>query len=437
MTPIASSMIAPSEDAIARDLHIDSQFTLSLIFSIFLLAFAVGPFFIAPCSELFGRVIVLQLANVWFLIFNLVCGFAQNQRQMLAFRFLGGLGACAPQTIGGGVLSDLWRNEERGMATALYTVAPIISPALGPLIGAWITERTTWRWSFWSVTIFGVCVQILIAFTLHETYAPRILQRKADTLRKETGNQNLRTPYELEDRHWKKIWTNALTRPVILLFTQPIVMFLAAYISLLNGIIYLMLSTFPTLWTSPEYYNESIGIGGLNYLSLMIGMTAGAQITGHILDRIYKTLSARSPTQKGRPEFRIPIIFPATIFVSGGLFMYGWSAEEHTHWIVPNLGALIFGLGTVGAIAALQNFTIDCYTVYAASAVGSTAVARSLTGFGFPLFAPAMYDSLGWGWGNSVLGFAALVVGLSGASVLWFFGEDLRKRSPFAASTTD
>lgn len=65
---------------------------------------------------------------------------------MLAFRFLSGLGACAPLTIGGGVLSDLWSPEERGMAVALYSLAPLLGPALGPLLGAWITEKTTWRW---------------------------------------------------------------------------------------------------------------------------------------------------------------------------------------------------------------------------------------------------------------------------------------------------
>lgn len=428
-------MIAPSQEAIGRDLHVSSSFILSLIFSIFLLAFAIGPFIMAPTCELYGRVPVLQLANIWFLVFNLVCGFAQNQSEMLAFRFLAGLGGCAPQSIGGGVLSDVWRTEERGMAVTLYSMAPMVSPALGPLIGAWITEKTTWRWSFWAVTIFGVCVQILLAFTLQETYAPRILHLKARKLRKETGNENLRTQYELEDRNWKKIWHQALTRPFILLFTQPIIMFLAAYMSMLYGIIYLMLATFPTLWTSSKYYDESTGIGGLNYLSLMIGMTAGGQTSGRVLDRVYKRLCARSPDKKGQPEYRVPILFPATIAVSGGLFMYGWSAQARTHWIVPNIGAAIFGFGTVCCFTSLQNFTIDAYTVYAASALGTTAVARSLTGFGFPLFAPAMYSALGWGWGNSVLGFASLVVGLTGASVLWFFGQRLRERSPFATTT--
>jgi MFS family permease len=87
---------------------------------------------------------------------------------MLAFRFLAGLGACAPQTVGGCVLSDLWTSEERGMAVALYTLAPVLGPSVGPLMGACITERTIWLWSFWAVTIFGVVVQGLIYFTLSE-----------------------------------------------------------------------------------------------------------------------------------------------------------------------------------------------------------------------------------------------------------------------------
>ena len=64
MTPIASSMIAPAASAIDDDLDVHSKFESELIFSIFLLAFIIGPLFIAPCSEVYGRVIVLQLANI-------------------------------------------------------------------------------------------------------------------------------------------------------------------------------------------------------------------------------------------------------------------------------------------------------------------------------------------------------------------------------------
>ena len=64
MTPIASSMIAPAESEIDKDLGVDSTIESELIFSIFLLAFVIGPLFLAPLSEVYGRVIVLQLANI-------------------------------------------------------------------------------------------------------------------------------------------------------------------------------------------------------------------------------------------------------------------------------------------------------------------------------------------------------------------------------------
>lgn len=64
MTPIASSMIAPSGAQIDQDLDIHSSFLSKLGFSIFLLSFIMGPLFLAPLSEVYGRVIVLQLSNI-------------------------------------------------------------------------------------------------------------------------------------------------------------------------------------------------------------------------------------------------------------------------------------------------------------------------------------------------------------------------------------
>lgn len=97
-------MIAPSLDAMGAELEVESSFERSMMLSIFILAFAVGPLIFGPLSEVFGRIPVLQATNLFYLIFNLFCGFAQNGKQMLAFRFLSGLGGSAPSAIGGGVL---------------------------------------------------------------------------------------------------------------------------------------------------------------------------------------------------------------------------------------------------------------------------------------------------------------------------------------------
>lgn len=92
-------MVAPALDSMASDLKVTSGTEQYLMMSIFLLAYALGPFVIAPLSEMYGRVVVLQSANMFYLVFNIVCGFASSSGQMFAFRFLSGFGGSAPQAV--------------------------------------------------------------------------------------------------------------------------------------------------------------------------------------------------------------------------------------------------------------------------------------------------------------------------------------------------
>lgn len=131
ISPVASSMVAPALTTIAADFGITDEVESQLVLSIFILAYAIGPLFLGPLSELFGRRIVIQLSNVFFFAFNLACGFAQNKGQMIAFRFMAGLGGSAPLSIGGGVLGDCWQAHERGRAIAVYSLMPLIGPAVG------------------------------------------------------------------------------------------------------------------------------------------------------------------------------------------------------------------------------------------------------------------------------------------------------------------
>jgi len=251
-------------------------------------------------------------------------------------------------------------------------------------------------------------------------------------LRKETGNSNLKTEFEHPDRSLANILKQSLVRPFRLLGTQIIVQVLAVYMAYLYGLLYLVLSTFPRLWEG--VYHESVGIGGLNYISLGLGFFLATQICAPINDRIYKRLKKRN-NGVGKPEFRTPLMVPGSMILPIGLFLYGWSAEKQTHWIVPNIGACILGAGVIIGFQCIQTYLVDSYTRFAASAVGAATVLRSLAGFGFPLFAPAMYNTLGYGWGNSLLGFIAIGLGLPAPFLLWKFGARLRERSTFAAGS--
>lgn len=273
-------------------------------------------------------------------------------------------------------------------------------------------------------------IQISGLFFLRETYPPTLLHRKAEKLRKETGNSALHTEFEHPERSFINTMEKSLVRPFVLLGTQPIVQALALYAAYLYGIMYLVLSTFPTLWES--VYHESIGIGGLNYISLGIGFFLGAQICAPINDRIYRRLKKRN-NGVGQPEFRVPIMVPGSFLVPIGLFIYAWTADKHTHWIGPNIGAAIFSAGVIIGFQSVQTYLVDAYTRFAASAIVAATVLRSLAGFGFPLFAPTMYNALRYGWGNSILAFIALGLGVPAPMLLWFFGQRLRERSTFAA----
>lgn len=141
ISPVSSSMVAPALTAISRELGITAEIEEQLVLSIFVLAYAIGPLFLGPLSEIYGRVIVLQLANLFYLAFNIGCGFAQTKGQLIAFRFLSGLGGSAPLALGGGVLGDCFHAEERGRAIAIYSLAPLLGPAVGPIAGGFIALK--------------------------------------------------------------------------------------------------------------------------------------------------------------------------------------------------------------------------------------------------------------------------------------------------------
>lgn len=325
--------------------------------------------------------------------------------------------------------SDCWHPEQRGKAVGIYSLAPLLGPAVGPIAGGFIAETTTWRWVFWATSIAAVLIQVIGLFFLQETYAPTLLKRRADRLRKETGNEKLHTEMD-SDKTLVKVLQTALVRPFRLLATQPIIQLIAAYMAYLFGLFYLILSTFPGVWEG--VYGESVGVGGLNYLSLGVGFVLGAQISARVNDRIYRRLKHRN-NDVGRPEFRVPSIFVGSVLIPIGLFWYGWSVEAKLHWIMPNIGIAIFASGSIVCLQCMQTYIIDSYTRFAASGIAAAVVLRSLAGFVFPLFAPYMYQALGYGWGNSVLGFAGIVIGLPAPFLFWMYGEKLRSKSRYAA----
>lgn len=254
-------------------------------------------------------------------------------------------------------------------------------------MGSFISQNTTWKWTFYASSLLSVVIQLSGLIFLEETYPPLLLRRKKARQAKGTGANNLYTEYDYLDEGRVKVLSTNLFRPFKLLATQPIIQVLALYNAYLYGNIYILYADFIDLWT--DVYGESIEIAGLNYISIAIGSAIAAECCTLINDRIYRTLSKRNGGQ-GAPEFRIPIMLPATLFLSAGMFWYGWTAEKRMHWIMPNIGASIFVAGALSCTISVNAYVIDTYGQYSASGLAAVSTIRCLAGFTFPMFAPYM-----------------------------------------------
>lgn len=127
---MVSTIMAPALGTIAEELHMNRAESVMAL-SIYLLATAFGPLFIGPLSEMYGRKPVLHASNFWFLIWNILCGFANTKELLIAARFMAGLGASAIYALAGGVLGGIWTPEERGNSLAIYSLIPLLGAAVG------------------------------------------------------------------------------------------------------------------------------------------------------------------------------------------------------------------------------------------------------------------------------------------------------------------
>ncbi|KAL4936085.1 hypothetical protein BDV06DRAFT_233745 [Aspergillus oleicola] len=430
ISPFASSVFAPGAADADLDFGNTSSVLTTLEVTAYLFGYGFGPLFLSPLSEAHGRRIILNISTTFFVLFQIGCALAPNLDSLIVFRLLTGIGGSACLTIGGGVVADLFEAEERGLAMSIFAGGPVLAPILGPVCGGFITQDLGWRWIFWILAIAGGVFTAFVAIFNRETNPTVLLRRKTVRLRNELNRPELHSCYEkdtsTENMGVIHLILNLLT-PIRLLVRSPITLIIAVYIATVYGCLYLLFTTITTVFQ--DIYGWSVAISGLAYLGLGFGALASQVLFGIVSDRIIRRQKARN-NGVFKPEMRLPISVFFAIFVPISFFWYGWSVQAHTHWIVPIIGLFPFSFGMMGILATLQTYVIDCYPRYAASGVAAITVTRSLFGALLPLAGPYMYRALGYGWGNSLLGFVTLAM-IPIPLLLTWVGASLRERGTF------
>ncbi|KAF9760615.1 hypothetical protein IL306_004235 [Fusarium sp. DS 682] len=337
-----------------------------------------------------------------FVIFSACCALSTSVPMLMAFRFLSGVAGVAVITCGSGSIADMMPAEQRGRAISLWSLGPLAGPVVGPVCAGFLIEAKGWRWVFWIITIVsGVAVPASF-FILRESYAPVLLERKAKRLRKEIGNQlyQARTKKKGTTR---ELFIGAIIRPTRMFCLSFIVMAMCIYLAVVYGIFYILLTAFTFVYKDAYGFN-SIG-AGLSFIPGGIGNILGLAYVGVLSDNLIKRRKAQG--LEHQPEQRLhPIIsVPTGLAMALGLICYGWTADKQIHWIAPMIGTGIVGFGMLGIFMSVQTYLVDMYTTYAASVTAANTVLRSVLGALLPLCGLQLYDGMGLGWGNTLLGF--------------------------------
>src|ERR1700735_5341444 len=130
-------------------------------------------------SSVLGRKRFYLGCVVVFTVSSALCGMATSIEQLVLFRVLQGLGGGGLQPSEQAIIMDTFPPAKRGMAMAIYVIAILVAPVLGPTLGGWITDNYSWRWIFYINLPVGILSIVLSGIVLQDP--PHLVaQRKAN-----------------------------------------------------------------------------------------------------------------------------------------------------------------------------------------------------------------------------------------------------------------
>lgn len=331
-----SSIFSAGTIAIAEEFGVSSEVGI-LGVSFYVLGFAFGPTLWAPFSELKGRRLPLVLSMFGFSIFTIACATGKDLQTILICRFFAGFFGACPLAVVAAVFSDMFNNATRGIAITIFSMAVFTGPLLAPFIGGFIVESYLgWRWTMYITSFMGFLSFALDLIFLEETYPPQILVAKAAELRRRTQNHFIHAKQEEIEVDLRELAEKNFTRPLRLLFQEPIILLLSIYMSFVYGkllfkttchpgfanmrlgILYLFLTAYPLVFEG--VYHFTAGISGLAFF----GMIIGELIAGIVVLAQQPWYQRKLTANNGIPipEWRLPSVIAGGVAFMGGIFWY-------------------------------------------------------------------------------------------------------------------
>ncbi|KAF1937420.1 MFS general substrate transporter [Clathrospora elynae] len=354
--------ITPTAPQILQEFHSHSALDRTLLVTIWELGEGIGPFFIAPLSERFGRLPVFHIGNLLALCCLIACALSVNIPMLIAFRFLTGC-FLSILTLGPAIVGDLFQMEQTGLSMTLVMGTQMIADFISPVAGAYIAQDLGWRWSIWLATIVLGFFSLFLLVVLRETYAVVILRRKAERLQEENADDK-----KYRSKHQARVDASTMLesamKPMQILAQSPILMLTTSYMATKYALLSLILATLTETMESTYPAVFSRGSIGLTFLSLAIGNTIALIFYSLTSDR-YMIHQRKKKGDSFKPESRLVHLLLAAIILPLGFLIYGWALAFHVQYIVPLIGTCVAAFSLALSSIPVETYVVDVYKIHA------------------------------------------------------------------------
>lgn len=374
-----------------------------LLVTVWELGEAVGPLLIAPASEIFGRYPVMNAANILFISATALAAVSSSTSLLIAARALTGF-SVAVNVLNPAIVGDMFIPEQRGSAMSMMVLAPLIGGAIGPAIAGALAQTLGWRKVMWLSVVLAGLAEVAFLCLFKETYKVRILRKKAARLRKVTGNEKLKTLFDLDEdvkKSGKRKLLDSVLRPALVLYGSGVLQMITLFGSVVFTYFYIMSTSLPDILET--FYDLTPAEIGFSFIAFSIGSAVSVAILNLSLDRIYIRLRA-SHGGVAQAEHRLPLAIAGGVFLPLVVTMYGWLAQ-----VRAPLPALLLSLGLLGVtlmlgFLPLMSYVVDAFGLYSASALTALIVCRCLMSTFLPLATEPLVERFGYGLGLTVFG---------------------------------
>ncbi|WBI81547.1 Bcr/CflA family multidrug efflux MFS transporter [Pseudomonas aeruginosa] len=164
---ISTDLYLPALPTLAAELHAQTG-RVELTISSFLIGFSLGQLLWGPIGDRHGRRLPIAAGLVLFILGSVGCALSETVWQMMGWRVVQALGACAGPVLARAMVRDLYAREHSARMLSTLILIMAVAPLLGPLLGGQMLKLWSWHAIFWSLAVVGV-LTMLALLALPET----------------------------------------------------------------------------------------------------------------------------------------------------------------------------------------------------------------------------------------------------------------------------